>query len=116
MEENVHRKLTPDRSAAGAAIGTRTLNRRFRQQTGMTPLQWLHGSRIRRTRHLQKARGHPVGRGAIPSGEGPSRRARGHPGRIRLPDNLPRSQRIAGTSMRASGRALRGSLPGLSAG
>jgi AraC-like DNA-binding protein len=36
MEENAHRKLTFDGIATRATMSTRTLNRRFREQTGTT--------------------------------------------------------------------------------
>ena len=52
MEENAHQRLTLDESAAQAATSTRTLNRRFREQTGTTPLRWLQRSRIRRAQRL----------------------------------------------------------------
>ncbi len=38
MNENAHRDLTRADIAAQAMISTRTLNRRFRAQTGATPL------------------------------------------------------------------------------
>ena len=38
--------------AAQAGMSTRTLSRRFREQTGTTPLQWLHRSRVRRAQYL----------------------------------------------------------------
>ncbi|MCU7826558.1 helix-turn-helix transcriptional regulator [Kitasatospora sp. DSM 101779] len=36
--------------------------RRFREQTGTTPLQWLHVARIRRAQHLLETTPQPVGR------------------------------------------------------
>ena len=39
MEENAHRDLTLDDIVIRANLSTRTLNRRFREQTGTTPLQ-----------------------------------------------------------------------------
>src|SRR6266508_597220 len=41
MQENAERALTLDDIAAHARMSTRTLNRRFREQTGTTPTQWL---------------------------------------------------------------------------
>ncbi len=38
--------------AARSGTSTRTLIRRFREQTGTTPLQWLHRARIRQAQHL----------------------------------------------------------------
>jgi transcriptional regulator GlxA family with amidase domain len=52
MRENAGRPLTLERIAARAAMSPRTLNRRFKEQTGTTPLQWLLGARIRNARGL----------------------------------------------------------------
>ncbi|QIN79769.1 helix-turn-helix domain-containing protein [Rubrobacter marinus] len=62
MEENAHRSLNLREIAARATVSPRTLNRRFREQTGTTPLQWLRRSRIRRAQHLLETTGHPVER------------------------------------------------------
>ena len=39
IKRTAHRELTLDNVAARARMSTRTLNRRFREQTGTTPLQ-----------------------------------------------------------------------------
>jgi transcriptional regulator GlxA family with amidase domain len=52
LTENAGRDLTISEIAEQARMSTRTLNRRFREQTGTTPLQWLHRARIRRAQHL----------------------------------------------------------------
>ena len=52
LDESAGRELTMAEIAAHAGMSTRTLNRRFREQTGTTPLQWLHRSRIRHAQHL----------------------------------------------------------------
>jgi transcriptional regulator GlxA family with amidase domain len=52
LAENAGRDLTLGEIAGKARMSTRTLNRRFREQTGTTPLQWLHRSRVRRAQHL----------------------------------------------------------------
>ena len=70
MEENAHRRLTLKEIAARATMSTRTLNRRFREQTGTTPLQWLRSSRIRRAQHLLETTAHPVERVASEVGFG----------------------------------------------
>jgi transcriptional regulator GlxA family with amidase domain len=62
LDENAGRELTLDDIAAHAGMSTRTLNRRFREQTGTTPLQWLHRARIRRAQHLLETTMHPVDR------------------------------------------------------
>ena len=62
MQENVHRDLTLHDIAVRSKLSTRTLNRRFREQTGTTPLCWLRRSRIRRAQYLLETTPHPVER------------------------------------------------------
>jgi transcriptional regulator GlxA family with amidase domain len=62
IQENVHSDLTLHDIAARARLSTRTLNRRFREQTGTTPLRWLRRSRIRRAQYLLETTAHPVER------------------------------------------------------
>lgn len=52
LDDRLHRPLTLEEIARQAAMSTRTLNRRFREQTGTTPLQWLLASRVRRAQQL----------------------------------------------------------------
>ncbi|WP_428393537.1 GlxA family transcriptional regulator [Lichenicoccus sp.] len=52
MRENAHRPLSVDRLARKAATSPRTFARRFREQTGTTPLQWLIAARVRRAQEL----------------------------------------------------------------
>lgn len=101
MEENADRELTLDDKAARATMSARTLNRRFREQTGTTPLQWLHRSRIRQAQYLLETTGHPVGRIATRVGFGSQTTFR------------DRFKRIVGTSPQAYRRAFRGSPPAL---
>ena len=70
MEENVHRELALDDIAARAMMSTRTLNRRFREQTGTSPLQWLNRCRIRQAQQLLETTGHGVERIALQVGFG----------------------------------------------
>ncbi|MER7451088.1 helix-turn-helix domain-containing protein [Nocardia beijingensis] len=62
IQDNSARDLTLDDIAAKAGMSTRTLNRRFREHTGTTPLQWLLRARIRQAQHLLEATSHPVDR------------------------------------------------------
>jgi transcriptional regulator GlxA family with amidase domain len=62
LQENLSRELTLDDIAAHAGTSTRTLIRRFREQTGVTPLQWLHRARIRQAQHLLETTSHAVER------------------------------------------------------
>ncbi len=52
MQENLARDLSLAEISARAGTSTRTLIRHFREQTGTTPLQWLHRARIRQAQHL----------------------------------------------------------------
>ena len=52
MEQHLDRPLLIDELARHASVSTRTLNRRFREQTGTTPLQWLLIARIRRAQQF----------------------------------------------------------------
>ena len=70
MEENSHRELTLDDIAARAMMSTRTLNRRFREQPGTSPLQWLNRCRILRAQQLLETTGHAVERIALQVGFG----------------------------------------------
>ncbi len=52
MRGNAHRPLSVDELARQAATSPRTFARRFREQTGTTPLQWLITARVRRAQKL----------------------------------------------------------------
>lgn len=52
IRENAHRPLSVDELAQQAATSPRTFARRFREQTGTTPLQWLITARVRRAQEL----------------------------------------------------------------
>ncbi|MFC5835252.1 GlxA family transcriptional regulator [Nonomuraea insulae] len=62
LQDNLAADLTLADIAAKAGTSTRTLIRRFRDQTGTTPLQWLHRARIRQAQHLLETTQHPVER------------------------------------------------------
>ncbi|MFJ4002075.1 GlxA family transcriptional regulator [Streptomyces sp. NPDC090023] len=62
LRENMAGELTLTDIAAHAGTSTRTLIRRFRDQTGTTPLQWLHRARIRQAQHLLETTAHSVER------------------------------------------------------
>ncbi|MFJ4033167.1 GlxA family transcriptional regulator [Streptomyces griseoluteus] len=62
LRENLARDLTLTDIAERAGTSTRTLIRRFRDQTGTTPLQWLHRARIRQAQHLLETTAHSVER------------------------------------------------------
>lgn len=62
IDDNAGADLTPAAIAAKAGMSTRTLNRRFREQTGTTPVRWLIRARVRRAQHLLEATEHTVDR------------------------------------------------------
>jgi transcriptional regulator GlxA family with amidase domain len=62
MQDNATRDLTLDDIAAKAGMSTRTLNRRFREQIGTTPMQWLLRNRVRQAQYLLEATDHPIDR------------------------------------------------------
>jgi transcriptional regulator GlxA family with amidase domain len=62
IERNAHRPLSLDDLAAHAAVSIRTLNRRFHEQTGQTPMQWLNAVRVRRAQELLETTDHGVDR------------------------------------------------------
>ncbi len=94
MAENAHRRLTLQEIAVRAKTSTRTLNRRFQEQTGTTPLQWLYRSRIRGAQHLLETTQHPVERIALEVGFGSPTSFR------------DRFKRVVGTSPQAYRRAF----------
>ncbi|WP_158884772.1 GlxA family transcriptional regulator [Amycolatopsis anabasis] len=97
LEDNIGKDLTLDDIAAHAGMSVRTLNRRFREQTGTTPLRWLHRARIREAQHLLEATPLAVDRIADRVGFGSATAFR---------DGF---KRIVGTSPRAYRVAFRGS-------
>jgi transcriptional regulator GlxA family with amidase domain len=94
MQDNAERELTLDDLAARAGLSTRTLNRRFREQTGTTPLQWLHRVRVHHAQYLLETTTHPVDRIAGQVGFGSPTAFR------------DRFKRLTGTSPQAYRRAF----------
>ncbi|MFE0811858.1 GlxA family transcriptional regulator [Streptomyces sp. NPDC058794] len=70
LRDNLSRDLALADIAAHAGMSTRTLIRRFREQTGSTPLQWLHRARVRQAQHLLETTEHSVERVAAQVGFG----------------------------------------------
>ncbi|MFI2758216.1 GlxA family transcriptional regulator [Streptomyces echinatus] len=95
LEDHCDRDLTLDEIAGKAGMSTRTLNRRFREQTGTTPLQWLHRARVRRAQYLLETTDHPVERIAAQTGFGSPTAFR------------ERFRRVAGTSPQGYRKAFR---------
>lgn len=70
LAENLDQRLSLADLARQARLSTRTLSRRFREQTGTTPLQWIMRERLRRAQHLLETTGHAVDRVAAQVGFG----------------------------------------------
>ncbi|MFD4587261.1 GlxA family transcriptional regulator [Streptomyces sp. NPDC058434] len=70
LRDNLGRDLTLADIATRAGTSTRSLIRHFREQTGTTPLQWLHSARIRQAQHLLETTDHSVERIAAQVGFG----------------------------------------------
>ncbi|MEU2494243.1 helix-turn-helix domain-containing protein [Streptomyces sp. NPDC007883] len=70
LQDNLGRDLTLADLATRAGTSTRSLIRHFREQTGTTPLQWLHSARIRQAQHLLETTDHSVERIAAQVGFG----------------------------------------------
>jgi transcriptional regulator GlxA family with amidase domain len=76
--ERLDRRLTLGDLAKHAAVSVRTLTRRFRDETGITPLQWLLQQRIGRARELLESTSMSVDEVARFSGLGTADSLRGH--------------------------------------
>ena len=100
LEDNCGRDVALEEIASRAGMSTRTLNRRFREQTGTTPLQWLHRARVRRAQHLLETTPYPVERIAAQAGFGSPTAFR------------ERFRRVVGTSPRAYRKAFQASHDG----
>ncbi|NJA56204.1 GlxA family transcriptional regulator [Streptomyces sp. NEAU-H3] len=62
LEAHLDEEVTVERMARQAGTSTRTLIRHFKEQTGTTPLRWLHRARVRRGQHLLETTGYSVER------------------------------------------------------
>lgn len=70
LQDDLSRPLTVADMAARAGMSARSLMRHFREQTGTTPLQWLHRARVRQAQHLLETTEHTVERIAAQVGFG----------------------------------------------
>ncbi|NEA23205.1 GlxA family transcriptional regulator [Actinomadura bangladeshensis] len=78
LEANLHRPLTLDDIARHASVSVRTLTRRFREQAGTTPQQWLARARVHRAQQLLESTDLPVERVAAEAGFGSPVTLRAH--------------------------------------
>jgi transcriptional regulator GlxA family with amidase domain len=68
--ERLDRAITLDDLAAVSAVSKRTFTRRFREETGLSPMQWLSEQRLHRARELLEQTDLSVERVAAASGLG----------------------------------------------
>jgi transcriptional regulator GlxA family with amidase domain len=76
--ERLHDELALKDLAVHARMSIRNLNRRFRSETGLSPLQWLLRQRIDRARELLESTSLPMDQVARLSGLGSSESLRQH--------------------------------------
>ncbi|MFE7874686.1 GlxA family transcriptional regulator, partial [Micromonospora humida] len=62
LESHAGERLTLADVAARAGLSVRTLNRRFHEETGRTPMQWVAAVRVRRAQELLERSDHGVDR------------------------------------------------------
>ncbi|GAA2385945.1 helix-turn-helix domain-containing protein [Streptomyces glaucosporus] len=74
----LHRPVTLRELAEREAMSVRTFTRRFRDEVGTSPLQWLTRQRIERARHLLESSDLPVDRVAEQAGFGTAASLRRH--------------------------------------
>ncbi|MGV9310355.1 GlxA family transcriptional regulator [Nonomuraea sp. NPDC004354] len=70
IEDNLAQEVTLAEMAVRSGMSARTFSRRFREQTGTTPLQWLLRARVRRAQFLLETTDHGVERIATQAGFG----------------------------------------------
>lgn len=97
MEANLHHPLTLTEIAAHAGLGVRSLTRRFRTETGLTPLQYLLRTRVQLAQRLLERTDDPVERIAAQAGLGTPANLRHH--FQRLTGTSPSTYRTAFRSM-----------------
>lgn len=68
IEANAYRDLTLADIAEAAGMSTRTLTRRFAQETGQSPMQWVAGVRLRHAQELLETTDHTIDRIAAQTG------------------------------------------------
>ena len=92
IQDNLHEPLTLEGIARHAAMSIRTLNRRFREQVGTSPLQWLLARRIERAKELLETTDLSIERVADAVGFGSAVTLRHHfVRRVRIPPQRYRS-------------------------
>lgn len=96
VDQHLDQPLTLEQLADRASVSTRTLSRRFREQLGITPLQWLLQARVRRAQYILETTDFSVEQVALRAGFGSPTSLREH------------FRRLLGTSPVAYRHAFRG--------
>ncbi|WP_422770186.1 GlxA family transcriptional regulator [Plantactinospora sp. WMMC1484] len=99
----LHRPIALAELARQAGMSVRSLSRRFRDEVGMTPVQWLTRQRIEHARHLLETTELPVDRVAAEAGFGTAASMRQH-----LSGAIGISPTAYRKTFRTAGRPLRG--------
>ncbi|MFY1670022.1 GlxA family transcriptional regulator [Plantactinospora sp. WMMB334] len=108
----LHRPISLAELARQAGMSVRSLSRRFRDEVGMTPVQWLTRQRVEHARHLLETTELPVDRVAAEAGFGTAASMRQH-----LTGAIGISPTAYRKTFRTAGRPLRGAPePGGAAG
>ncbi|MFC4566085.1 GlxA family transcriptional regulator [Nocardiopsis mangrovi] len=76
--DHLDRPLTLSDLAARESTSVRTLTRRFREETGVSPLQWLTRQRVEHARHLLEQSDLPIDQVAAAAGFGTAASMRQH--------------------------------------
>lgn len=76
--QHLHRPLSLRELAATEAMSVRTFTRRFREEAGVSPQQWLTAQRVQRARRLLESSDLPVDRVAADAGFGSASALRMH--------------------------------------
>ncbi|GAA2442657.1 hypothetical protein GCM10010421_36970 [Streptomyces glaucus] len=97
IEDNLAHEITLGAMAARAGTSERTLSRRFREQTGTTPLRWLLRARVRRAQYLLENSDHPVERIAQQAGFGSPTPSGNASARWSAPPRTPTARRSTGS-------------------
>ncbi|MFF3271775.1 GlxA family transcriptional regulator [Streptomyces chrestomyceticus] len=105
MAEHLDRRLSLKELAAHCHMSVRSFTRRFRQETGTSPAEWLTSARLKHARHLLESTELPVDDIAARTGLGSGTNLRQHM-RATL-DTTPSAYRRAFRSTAASGTDAR---------
>lgn len=100
MREHLHEPLTLADVARRAGTSVRTLNRRFNEETGLSPLQWLIAQRVDRARELLETTRLSVEQVAGTTGFGSAMSMRPH--FLRLVGTAPIAYRCAFQDVRSA--------------